>query len=87
MFFYTMYIATALKDRSLSALVVGITASSINLPTSSLAESHNSTPSTMRMHTQPKIGAARAAPAVPSRLLRPWCMDLECIQFCLSMLS
>ena len=42
MFFYKMYIATALKDRSLSALVVGITASSINLPTSSLTEPHNS---------------------------------------------
>ena len=66
MFFYTMCIATALKDRSLSALVVGITASSINLPTSSLAEPQNSAPSTTRMHTEPKTGAARATPAVPS---------------------
>ena len=79
MFFYKMYIATALKDRSLSALVVGITASNINLPTSSLTEPHNSAPlHYLRACTHSlKLG----------RLLRPWCVDLECRQFCLSMLS
>ena len=41
-FLYDVY--TALKDRSLSALVVGIMASSINLPTSSLVEPHNHAP-------------------------------------------
>ena len=85
MFFYSTYIATALKDRSLSALVVGITASSINLPTSSLAEPQNSAPPLRACTHSLKLG--RLEPSQSSSLLWPWCVDMECIQFCLSMLS
>lgn len=87
MFFYTTYITTTLKDRSLSALVIGIMASSIILPTFSLVEPHNCAPSTTRVYTQPKTGAAPVSYGPVQEIIANQTHALHAVMRCQSLLS